>query len=92
MYQTISAMVTILGEMRSEDYLTIVSFATNITVWDNLGTNLVQATPNNITKAIEYVQSLEAAGETNINGALLQAMSILADTKESAILKVNTNS
>ena len=85
-------MVTILGEMRSEDYLTIVSFATNITVWDNLGTNLVQATPNNITKAIEYVQSLEAAGETNINGALLQAMSILADTKESAILKVNTNS
>ena len=92
MYQTISAMVTILGEMRSEDYLTIVSFATNITVWDNLGTNLVQATPNNITKAIEYVQSLEAAGETNINDALLQAMSILADTKESAILKVNTNS
>ena len=91
MYQTISAMVTILGEMRSEDYLTIVSFATNITVWDNLGTNLVQATPNNITKAIEYVQSLEAAGETNINGALLQAMSILADTKESAILKVITN-
>ena len=91
MYQTISAMVTILGEMRSEDYLTIVSFATNITVWDNLGTNLVQATPNNITEAIEYVQSLEAAGETNINGALLQAMSILADTKESAILKVNTN-
>ena len=84
-------MVTILGEMRSEDYLTIVSFATNITVWDNLGTNLVQATPNNITKAIEYVQSLEAAGETNINDALLQAMSILADTKESAILKVNTN-
>ena len=92
MYQTISAMVTILGEMRSEDYLTIVSFATNITVWDNLGTNLVQATSTNITKAIEYVQSLEAAGETNINGALLQAMSILADTKESAILKVNTNS
>ena len=85
-------MVTILGEMRSEDYLTIVSFATNITVWDNLGTNLVQATSTNITKAIEYVQSLEAAGETNINGALLQAMSILADTKESAILKVNTNS
>ena len=91
MYQTISAMVTILGEMRSEDYLTIVSFATNITVWDNLGTNLLQATSTNITKAIEYVQSLEAAGETNINGALLQAMSILADTKESAILKVNTN-
>ena len=85
-------MVTILGEMRSEDYLTIVSFATNITVWDNLGTNLVQATSTNITKAIEYVQSLEAAGETNINDALLQAMSILADTKESAILKVNTNS
>ena len=92
MYQTISAMVTILGEMRSEDYLTIVSFATNITVWDNLGTNLVQATSTNISKAIEYVQSLEAAGETNINDALLQAMSILADTKESAILKVNTNS
>ena len=34
MHQTIAAMVTILGELRPEDHLTIVSFATNVTVWD----------------------------------------------------------
>ena len=32
MQQTIAAMVTILGEMRSKDYMTITSFATNVTV------------------------------------------------------------
>ena len=48
MHQTIAAMVTILGEMRPEDHLTIVSFATNVTVWDAGASVIVQATPGNI--------------------------------------------
>ena len=30
--QTVSAMMTILGEMRPEDHFTIISFATNVSV------------------------------------------------------------
>ena len=110
MHQTIAAMVTILGEMRPEDHLTIVSFATNVTVWDAGTSVIVQATPANIRyviiitiiimvimmiiiitvirRAISYVEQLEAAGETNINGALLMAMDILAEEKKNGTLKV----
>lgn len=88
MHQTISAMVTILGEMRSQDYITIISFATNITVWSDGETNILQATNHNLSRAIRYVESLEAGGETNINGALLEAMDILTEVKTRAIMKV----
>ena len=90
--------------MRAEDHLTIVSFATNVTVWDAGASVIVQATPGNIRcsviiitiimiifvirRAITYVEQLEAAGETNINGALLMAMDILAEEKKNGTLKV----
>ena len=100
--------MTILGEMRVEDHLTIVSFATNVTVWDAGASVIVQATPGNIRcgviiimviimiifvirRAITYVEQLEAAGETNINGALLTAMDILAEEKKNGTLKVSLN-
>ena len=88
MHQTISAMVTILGEMRSQDFLTIISFATNITVWNHGATNIVEATRHNLSLAIKYVESLEAGGETNINGALLEATNILAQVKSRPAMKV----
>ena len=88
MHQTISAMVTILGEMRSQDFITIISFATNITVWNHGDTNMVKATKHNLGLAIKYVESLEAGGETNINGALLEAMDILAQVKTRPAMKV----
>ena len=42
-----------------------------------------------IRRAITYVEQLEAAGETNINGALLMAMDILAEEKKNGTLKVS---
>ena len=42
-----------------------------------------------IRRAITYVEQLEAAGETNINGALLMAMDILAEEKINGTLKVS---
>ena len=91
MKQTISAMVTILGEMRSQDYLTIVSFATNVTVWrtEDRDTNILEASPSNIKMAVKYVESLEAAGETNINDALLQALTILSEVKQTGTMRVS---
>ena len=90
MKQTISAMVTILGEMRSQDYLTIVSFSSNVTVWNTMNTNILESSPANISRAIKYVESLEAGGETNINDALLKAMEILSSVKQSGGMKVKT--
>ena len=90
MKQTISAMVTILGEMRSQDYLTIVSFSSNVTVWNTMNTNILESSPVNISRAIKYVESLEAGGETNINDALLKAMEILSSVKQSGEMKVRT--
>ena len=90
MKQTISAMVTILGEMRSQDYLTIVSFSSNVTVWNTMNTNILESSPANISRAIKYVESLEAGGETNINDALLKAMEILSSVKQSGVMKVRT--
>ena len=88
MHQTISAMVTILGEMRSQDFITIISFATNITVWSHGEKNIVQATHHNLRRAIKYVESLEAAGETNINGALLEALDIVSEVQTRPVMKV----
>merc|ERR1712013_611265 len=76
MQQTIAAMVTILGEMRSKDYLTIITFATNITVWELGESAIVKASPNNIEAAVKHIKLLEAAGSTNINEAVLKALTI----------------
>merc|ERR1719474_758148 len=87
MQQTISAMVTILGEMRSKDYLTIISFATNISVWETDNSAIVKASPENIENAVKHVELLEAAGETNINDAVLKALTIVTHVKQKGILK-----
>ena len=81
MHQTIAAMVTILGDMRPEDSLTIVSFATEVRVWE--GGSVVAASEDNIARAVRYVETLEARGETNINGALLRALDILQEVRDS---------
>ena len=87
MQQTIAAMVTILGEMRSKDYLTIISFATNISVWELGESAIVKASPENIENAVKHVELLEAAGETNINDAVLKALTIVTHVKQKGILK-----
>ena len=87
MEQTIAAMVTILGEMRSKDYLTIISFATNIRVWELGESAIVKASPDNIGNAVKHVELLEAAGSTNINDAVLKALTILTHVKQKGILK-----
>ena len=61
MHQTISAMVTILGEMRSQDYLTIVSFATNVTVWrtEDRDTNIRAFLSNTFRHLRAYLSRLQ---------------------------------
>merc|ERR1711892_1450109 len=49
-------MVTILGEMRSKDYMTIISFATNITVWEIGESAIVKASADNVENAVRHVE------------------------------------
>ena len=87
MQQTIAAMVTILGEMRSKDYMTIISFATNVTVWEIGESAIVKASSDNVDNAVKHVEQLEAAGETNINDALIKALTILTHVKQKGVLE-----
>jgi len=88
MQQTIEAMVKILGEMRQRDFITIIDFATNVTVWERVeGEAIIPASLENIEAATRHVEHLEAEGETNINGALLQALKIVSQTQEQKVLE-----
>jgi len=87
MQQTIAAMVTILGEMRSKDFITIISFATNVSVWEIDNSAIVKASDSNVKSAINYVEQLEAAGETNINDALIKALTIITHVKQKGVLE-----
>lgn len=82
MQQTIEAMVKILGEMRRRDFITIIDFATNVTVWERVeGEAILPASEENIEAGVRHVEQLQAEGETNINGALLQALQIVAEVQ-----------
>ena len=83
MQQTIDAMASILGEVREEDYLTVVTFSTNVTVLNlNEGEEIAEASKDNVKKAIDYVKGLEANGDTNINDALIVAIDIIRMNKK----------
>merc|ERR1719273_2143391 len=74
--------------MRPRDFITIINFATNVTVWERVdGKAILPASLENIEAATRHVEQLEAEGETNINGALLQALEIVSDTQEKKMLE-----
>ncbi len=84
--QTQNAMKTILKETRPKDHLTIISFADNVTVWQKSGDAtdwqksgdaILSATSDNVASAVDYVDSLEAKGGTNINDALLAGIQVI---------------
>ena len=49
-------------------------------MWE--GGSVVAASEDNIARAVRYVETLEAKGETNINGALLRALEILQEVRD----------
>merc|ERR1719204_1277112 len=74
--------------MRPRDFITIINFATNVTVWERVdGEAILPASLENIEAATRHVEQLEAEGETNINGALLQALEIVSETQEKKMLR-----
>lgn len=73
--QAREAMLSILGKLRYHDHFNIILFDSVSELWSE---DPKQATENNIAHAKSYVlQNVKARGGTNINDALLKALSIL---------------
>ncbi|XP_069065458.1 inter-alpha-trypsin inhibitor heavy chain H6 isoform X2 [Pleurodeles waltl] len=78
MKQTKKAMHVILGDLHQDDYFNLITFSDTVNVWKS-GPS-IQATPQNIKSAKDYVNRIEAEGWTDINAALLAAASVFNQT------------
>ncbi|KAF6312954.1 inter-alpha-trypsin inhibitor heavy chain 3 [Rhinolophus ferrumequinum] len=79
MEQTKDALLKILDDMKEDDFLNFILFSGDVTIWKE---NLVQATPENIQEAREFVRSIQDQGMTNINDGLLRGISMLKEARE----------
>ncbi|XP_013914503.1 PREDICTED: inter-alpha-trypsin inhibitor heavy chain H2-like, partial [Thamnophis sirtalis] len=83
MKQTVEAMKTILGDLRSDDQFSILDFNHNVRCWRD---SLVQASKIQTEAAKKYVEGIHPNGGTNINDALLRAMFILNEANSLGML------
>ena len=80
--QTRDAMRTILSELRNgKDMISIVTFSNNVTTWGFEDSVIVDVDKDSIYSAMDYVDKLEPSGGTNINDALLGAISLANHAK-----------
>ncbi|EPQ10204.1 Inter-alpha-trypsin inhibitor heavy chain H3 [Myotis brandtii] len=77
--QTRDALLKILEDIKEEDYLNFILFDSDVTTWKD---TLVQATPENIQEAREFVKNVRDRGMTNINDGLLTGISMLNKARE----------
>ncbi|XP_038247207.1 inter-alpha-trypsin inhibitor heavy chain H2 [Dermochelys coriacea] len=87
MKQTVEAMKTILGDLRSDDHFSIVDFNHNVRTWRD---DLVAATAPQTEDAKKYIQEIHPNGGTNINEALLRAIFILKEASNLGMLDPNS--
>lgn len=81
--QTREALTAILKVLHREDYFGIIQFDNNIIRWKD---SLTKATKPEVSAAINYVKKIRDNGATNINGALLSAVELLVNDRESGNL------
>ncbi|KAM4613452.1 inter-alpha-trypsin inhibitor heavy chain H3-like isoform 2-T2 [Polymixia lowei] len=86
MRQTREALLAILKDLHEEDYFALVPFDHNITPWKE---SLTKATKENVDEALEYVRRLNDNGGTNINDAVLRAVTMLDKDKRDKNLPEN---
>ncbi|XP_054585662.1 inter-alpha-trypsin inhibitor heavy chain H3-like isoform X6 [Eptesicus fuscus] len=77
--QTRDALLKILEDIKEEDYLNFILFRGDVTTWKD---TLVQATPENIQEAREFVKNMRANGGTSMNDGLLTGISMLNKARE----------
>uniref|UniRef100_A0A8C0BXI7 Inter-alpha-trypsin inhibitor heavy chain 4 n=1 Tax=Buteo japonicus TaxID=224669 RepID=A0A8C0BXI7_9AVES len=76
--QTKAALLKILQDLRPEDHFSFITFNSRVAEWRS---SLLQATAENMANAAGFVQTLSASGGTDINRALLTAVSVLDKAK-----------
>ncbi|XP_075405125.1 inter-alpha-trypsin inhibitor heavy chain H3 isoform X2 [Tenrec ecaudatus] len=74
--QTRDALLKILDDIKEEDYLNFILFSSGVTTWKD---TLVQATPENLQQAREFVRNIKDEGMTNMNGGLMRGIRMLND-------------
>ncbi|XP_040889345.1 inter-alpha-trypsin inhibitor heavy chain H3-like [Toxotes jaculatrix] len=77
--QTRDALVAILKDLHEEDHFAFILFDSDIVTWKDF---LTKATKKNVAEAITYIKQLRDKGATDINGAVLKAVSILVSERE----------
>ncbi|XP_061494282.1 inter-alpha-trypsin inhibitor heavy chain H2 isoform X2 [Rhineura floridana] len=87
MKQTVEAMKTILGDLRSDDQFSVLDFNHNVRCWRD---SLVQASRSQTDAAKKYIEGIHPNGGTNINDALLRAIFILNEAKNLGMLDANS--
>ncbi len=76
--QARKALAFCINSLNKQDRFNIIEFSTEVKPYEN---KLVEASPENIGKAKEYVDKIEALGATDINGALKKALDMRTDDK-----------
>ncbi|XP_078270186.1 LOW QUALITY PROTEIN: inter-alpha-trypsin inhibitor heavy chain H3a [Rhinoraja longicauda] len=74
MHQTNQALLKILDDMHEQDHFAIVIFDHHYSIWKD---TIFQATPENVAEAKTFVRTIGAAGGTNINDPMLEAVQLL---------------
>ncbi|XP_055985633.1 inter-alpha-trypsin inhibitor heavy chain H3 [Sorex fumeus] len=77
--QTKEALFKILEDMKENDYLNFILFASKVRVWKD---HLIQATPENIQEAKTFVSNIAAEDTTNINDGLMRGINMLKKARE----------
>ena len=82
------AMVSILGDLKSGDYFSIIEFNSEIKHWHSKSAEeeterpIYNAKEDVVLEAMtEYIVNLEAGGGTNVNDALLEAIEVTKKAK-----------
>ncbi|XP_061543153.1 inter-alpha-trypsin inhibitor heavy chain H3-like [Phycodurus eques] len=72
--QTREALAAILKDLHEDDHFAVILFDSEIVTWKD---SVMKATKENVTDAVAYIGKLKERGATDINGALLKAVTML---------------
>jgi len=81
--QTKEALLKILEDIKEEDHLNFILFGSDVHKWKN---TLIKATPENLNEARHYVQQIDIAGWTNLNGGLQTGIQMLNEAHKNGSL------
>ncbi|MFN7131079.1 MAG: VIT and vWA domain-containing protein, partial [Myxococcales bacterium] len=86
--QARQALKRCLTNLNKEDNFGIVAFSDSMNPFRN---KLVRASPENVAQALQFADGLQAAGGTNISGALLSGLQMVESSERPRVLVFMTD-